>query len=105
MNRFYDTIGELKVYEICDFYRLSYKERGELRDVFIRLDAIEQFLEEEDERLIRSAKTDVIESALQGNSRGLALWHAITSICDEFRRIRDAVYQLKDLPQEGVLLH
>jgi len=105
MNRFYDTIGELKVYEICQHYKLSSKERTALRDVFIRFDAIERFLEAEDDQLILATKADVVDSALEENSRGLALWYAIASICDEFRRIKDAVYQLKDLQQEGALLH
>lgn len=105
MNRFYDTIGELKVYEICQHYKLSSKERVALRDIFIRFDAIEQFLEAEDEQLVCAAKADVIESALEEYSRGFALWHAIASICDEFRRIKDAVYQLKDLQREGVVFH
>lgn len=103
MNRFYEIIGELKICEICEHFGLSYAERTTLRDVFVRLDAVEKFLEE-DEDLIRDAKADIIASALKRSPRGAVLWDAITSICDEFLRIKDAVYQLKDLRQEGMLL-
>lgn len=105
MNCMYEIIGELKVYEICEHFRLSHAERTALGDVFVRFDAVEKFLEGEDEDIICDAKADIIASSLKGSPHGAVLLYAIVSICDEFRRIKDAVHQLKNIPKEGIPLH
>lgn len=105
MSRIYEIIGELKVQEICDLYRLSYKERGELRDVLTRFDAVERFLEEENDQHICKAQADVVADALRDSPRGHAIRYAVVSICDELRRIRCVVSQLNDLKNAGAWLH
>ena len=104
MNCIYDIIGELKVNEICEHFRLSHADRTALGDIFVRCDAVEKFLEGKGEDIICDAKEDIIANSLKGSPHGAVLLYAIISICDEFRRIKDAVYQLKDL-QQGALLH
>lgn len=105
MNRFYETIGELKVQEICEHYELPRKERVTLRDVFVRLDAVERFLKTESDERILEAKEDIVIDALHKNPNARELFYAIIAIDDEFARIKDAVHQLKDIQQEGALLH
>lgn len=105
MNSVYKTIGELKVYEICEQYGLSRKDKIILDDVFTRFDEIERFLETEDEERILEAKADIVGDALNGDYHSHALFCAIASICDEFRLIKDTVHQLKEICKEGIRLH
>ena len=105
MNSVYEIIGESKVHEICELYGLSHKDRVTLGDLFTRFDEVEKFLETDDENRVLEAQTDVAENVLKENPHSCALLYAITSICNEFRLIKNTVYQLRDLYQEGVLLH
>jgi|SRR3989344_4165974 len=105
MNIYYQILGREKACEICEQYGLSRKEKVILEDVFTRLAEVEKFLETQDEETILHARTDVIGTMLEGNRNSRALFYAIVSICDEFRRIRDTVYQLRYLNKKGILLH
>ncbi|MBI5913369.1 hypothetical protein HY839_02915 [Candidatus Azambacteria bacterium] len=105
MNTYYQVLGAEKAHEICESFGLAPAEEAVVREIFSRWDLVDMDLKGEDKATVNDVKAVIAANTLKSRTRRRLICFAVSTICNEAKKIDWAIEEMNKYNKMGKDLH